>query len=225
MNPADNSKVRAPVDPGLAVLTALLRFQNIAVDPEQLRHRFGYGTIGVNEMLRCAKDLGLRARAVRTKWSRLASTPLPAIAVLRDGGFLVLGKVGDDKAIIQSPLSPRPALMTRAEFETLWDGRLVLMTRRAPLADLSRRFDISWFVDAIYKYRHALARVVVASFFLQLFAVISPLFFQVVIDKVLVHRSLGTLDVLIIGLITISLFETILGHSAHLCLCPHDQSD
>ena len=56
-----------------------------------------------------------------------------------------------------------------------------------------------------------LGRVLVASFFLQLFALISPLFFQVVIDKVLVHRSLGTLDVLIIGLVTVSFFETILG--------------
>jgi len=43
-------------------------------------------------MLRCAKDLGLKARHYRTNWSRLASTPLPAIASLRDGGFLVLAK-------------------------------------------------------------------------------------------------------------------------------------
>src|SRR5262249_16890506 len=50
-----------------------------------------------------------------------------------------------------------------------------------------------------------------ASFFLQLFALVSPLFFQVVIDKVLVHRSMSTLDVLIIGLIAIAMFEAILG--------------
>ena len=101
--------------------------------------------------------------------------------------------------------------MKRAEFEALWDGQLVLMTRRAGLLDLSRRFDISWFLGAIHKYRRALSGVLVASFFLQLFALVSPLFFQVVIDKVLVHRSLSTLDVLVTGLVTISLFETVLG--------------
>jgi subfamily B ATP-binding cassette protein HlyB/CyaB len=53
--------------------------------------------------------------------------------------------------------------------------------------------------------------VLVGSFFLQIFALVSPLFFQVVIDKVLVHRSLGTLDVLILGLVTVAVFETILG--------------
>ena len=90
-------------------------------------------------------------------------------------------------------------------------AELVLMTRRAGLLDLSRRFDITWFLGAIHKYRYVLGRVLVASFFLQLFALVSPLFFQVVIDKVLVHRSLSTLDVLVIGLVTISVFETILG--------------
>src|ERR1700745_209094 len=85
------------------------------------------------------------------------------------------------------------------------------MTRRAGLLDLSRRFDITWFLGAIHKYRHVLGRVLVASFFLPLFALVSPLFFQVVIDKVLVHRSLSTLDVLVLGLVTISAFETVLG--------------
>src|SRR3974377_2574488 len=102
-------------------------------------------------------------------------------------------------------------MVTRDQFEAIWDGRLVLMTRRASLTDLSRRFDITWFFGAIHKYRRLLGEVLVASFFLQLFARVSPLFFQVVIDKVLVHRSLSTLDVLVIGLVTISAFETILG--------------
>src|SRR6201986_3748769 len=79
------------------------------------------------------------------------------------------------------------------------------------MADLSRRFDITWFLGAIHKYRHLLGEVLVASFFLQLFALVSPLFFQVVIDKVLVHRALSTLDVLVIGLLAISVFETVLG--------------
>ena len=112
---------------------------------------------------------------------------------------------------MQHPSSSRPEAMTRAEFESMWDGRLVLMARRASLSDLSRRFDITWFLGAIHKYRHLLGEVLVASFFLQMFALVSPLFFQVVIDKVLVHRSMSTLDVLIIGLIAIALFEAILG--------------
>jgi len=199
------------VDPGLYVLVSLLRFHGIGADAENIRHQLGTQRIGVTEMLRYAKQLGLKARAYKTKWERLANTPLPGIATLRDGGFLLLAKVGDDKALVQSPYAAQPTLMSREQFETEWDGRLVLMARRASLVDLSRHFDITWFLGAIHKYRRLLAEVVVASFFLQIFALVSPLFFQVVIDKVLVHQNMSTLDVLVIGLVTIGIFEAILG--------------
>ena len=199
------------IDPGLSVLVTLLRLHGIGAELEQLRHRLGANKVGISAMLRCAKDLGLKARVYRTNWDRLTATPLPGIAALRDGSFLLLGKVGKDEAVVQLPTEPRPRMMTRAELEAAWDGEIVLMTRRVGLLDLSRRFDITWFLGAIYKYRYVLSRVLVASFFLQLFALVTPLFFQVVIDKVLVHRSLSTLDVLVIGLVTVSAFETILG--------------
>ena len=188
----------------------LLRFNGFGADPTQIRHRFG-DEIGVLEMLRCAKEFGLKARTSQSKWQRLINTPLPGIAVLRDGRYLLLGKANETHVLVQDPLLPRPTLMSRSDFEAVWDGRLVLMTRRAGLADLSRRFDISWFLGAIHKYRHLLGEVLAASFFLQLFALVSPLFFQVVIDKVLVSRTLSTLDVLVIGLVAISIFETVLG--------------
>jgi subfamily B ATP-binding cassette protein HlyB/CyaB len=198
-------------DPGLIALVNLLRLNGVSADPDQIRHQLGGTRVGTAEMLRVAKGFSLKARVLKKTWARLSRTPMPAIAVLRDGSFLLLGKVGDDKALIQHPLAPRPALMTKAEFEAAWDGRLVLITRRTGLLDLDRRFDIKWFVSAIYKYRNLLSEVLLASFFLQVFALVSPLFFQVVIDKVLVHRSLTTLEVLVIGLLAISLFETVLG--------------
>ena len=199
------------VDSGLEALVTLLHFQGVAADREQIRHRLGTNKIGAWEILRCAKDFGLKARSCRTSWPRLAKMPLPAIAGLRDGRFMVLAKAGEDEVLVQSPQDSRPAMMTRAELLELWDGDLILMTRRVGLSDIGRRFDITWFLGAIHKYRRLLSEVLFASFFLQMFALVSPLFFQVVIDKVLVHRSLSTLDVLVIGLVAISMFETVLG--------------
>lgn len=206
-----HSELRGPLDPGLTALVMLLRFHGVGADPLQIRHHCGTAEIGVTEMIRCAKEFGLKARELKTNWARLATTPLPAIAALKDGDFLLLGKAGHDKILVQSTKTPRPALMTQDEFEAIWTGRIVLMTKRANLTDLARRFDITWFLGAVQKYRRQLAEVLLASFFLQLFALVSPLFFQVVIDKVLVHRSVSTLDVLIIGLLAIAMFETVLG--------------
>src|ERR1019366_1764742 len=132
----ENADNITATDPGLSVLVALLRFHGIGADAEQLRHRFGTHQIGAQDMLRCAKELGLKARAYRTSWERLATTPLPGIAELRDGSFLLLGKVGGDEAIVQSPTEARPRLRKRADLEAVWDGQIILMTRRAGVPDL-----------------------------------------------------------------------------------------
>lgn len=210
---SDEAAVQDPVatESALLSLVILLRCHGIGAEPEQIRHRLGSPRIGVAEMLRCAKEMDLKARVLATNWERLAATPLPCIAVLRDGSFLILGKAAADKVLVQRPTEQRPETLTREEFEAIWTGGLILMARRAGLTDLSRRFDITWFMGAIGKYRRILAEVLTASLFLQLFALISPLFFQVIIDKVLVHRSLSTLDVLIFGLVAMGLFEATLG--------------
>ncbi|WP_295144291.1 type I secretion system permease/ATPase [uncultured Reyranella sp.] len=202
-----------PNDPGIIALVMLMRLHGVAADGDQIRHRFAARPVGVAEMVRCGKEFGLRTRVVRTRWARLPHTPLPVIAALRDGGFLLIGQVNaeEGKVLVQEPTAARPRVMTQAELEEVWDGRIVLMARRSALSSLTRRFDISWFAGAIAKYRGLLGEVLVASFFLQVFALVSPLFFQVVIDKVLSHRVISTLDVLILGLVAISIFETILG--------------
>ena len=198
-------------DTGLQCLILLLRFHQVAVDPAQIAHEFGGEAIGVAEMLRCAKQLKLKARVVTENWAGLMKLPLPAIVECRSGGFVIVGKVSDEGALVQDPAANRPQVLKRAEFEADWTGRVVLMARRASLADLGRRFDITWFLQAMHKYRRLLTEVLLASFFLQLFALVTPLFFQVVTDKVLTHRGYTTLDVLVFGLFTVTIFETVLG--------------
>jgi subfamily B ATP-binding cassette protein HlyB/CyaB len=210
MTPTD---AQPSLDSGLASFMLALRVLGVAVSPEQLVYQLDLGRrpMTPEDMLRAAKGFGLRARLVSTRIERLAKTPLPAIALGRDGRCFVLAKVADGKALIQDPAEPRPATVGLDQLATMWDGRLVLLTRRAAIGELARRFDVTWFLGAIYKYRWLLGEVLAASFVLQVFALITPLFFQVVIDKVLVHRGLSTLDVLIIGLIVISVFEVVLG--------------
>lgn len=84
------------------------------------------------------------------------------------------------------------------------------MRSQASIAGELSRFDFTWFIPTIVKYRKLIGEVLFASFILQLFALLTPLFFQVLMDKVLVHRSLSTLDVIAIGLLGIMIFESLL---------------
>src|SRR5262249_8356811 len=88
-------------DPGRIALVMRLKCEGIGADPKQIRNQFATAIIGIPEMLRCAKELGVKARVRTTDWTRLAYTPLPGIAALRDGSFLLIGKVSDDKILVQ----------------------------------------------------------------------------------------------------------------------------
>jgi subfamily B ATP-binding cassette protein HlyB/CyaB len=202
-------------DPGLVCLAALLRYHGLPADPTTLAHELGAGDerASRDDLVRLARRQGLKARAIDGRsWTSLAKVSLPAIAPCVDGdGFVIVAKIAEDKALIQDGRTMRPEAVSRQDFEALWDGSLILLTRRASLSDFSNKFGIGWFVAAMHKYRRLLGEVLVASFILQLFGLVTPLFFQVVVDKVLGHRDLATLDVLIIGLLLVSVFESALG--------------
>ncbi len=200
-------------DTGLECLVQLARYHQVAGDAEQIAHENGSPSevLSQDDLVRAARRLGFKARALSSRWERLPRTPLPAIAQHRDGHFFLLAAIQDDKVLIQDPLESRPLTLPRELFESAWNGRLILVTRRAGFGEKNERFGFRWFVPAIVKYRKLFGEVLLASFFLQLFALITPLFFQVVIDKVLVHRGLTTLDVLAIGLLFVSLFDVVLG--------------
>lgn len=200
-------------DTGLASLLLLARYFGVPAEAEQLKHEYGESGKNFDEvgLLRIAKHLGFKARAVDSHWSRLTAITLPAIAQHRDGRYVVIARADDEKILIQDPLEPRPLTLPREVFEEAWSGRLILFTKRANVRDEDRKFDFTWFIPAIVKHRKLLGEVLLASFFIQLFALIMPLFFQVVIDKVLVHKGMTTLHVLAIGMLAITLFEVMLG--------------
>src|SRR5690242_6749725 len=113
-------------DSGLFCLTLILRFVDRAVNVQEIRACCGSGPVGVPEMVKAANKLGFKARTSRPKWSRLSIAPLPGIVALRNGKFLILGKLAEDRVLIQQPGQSRPEVISRVHFESLCDGRIVL---------------------------------------------------------------------------------------------------
>lgn len=203
----------ALIDTGLNCLLILARFHDLPANGTQLQHQFSQSGQALSEidLLRAAKHVGLKAGVVKTTWSKLQGMPLPGMAKLVDGRYLVVAKVQAEKVLVQHPDEARPLVLSRDRFEMIWTGDLLLFTKRANLRLQDLKFDFTWFIPAIVKYRKFFGEVLIASFFLQLFALLTPLFTQVVIDKVLVHKGFTTLHVLAIGMITMAVFEAILG--------------
>jgi len=201
----------ASMDQGAAAFALMLQLLGLPADPAEILHRSGKAAMTETDMLRASKRFPVKARGVNSSVERLSTTPLPAIAMMKNGGWLIVGKAAEGKVLIQDPLASRPELVSREAFAEAWSGRLILMVRRATLSDPYTRFGVSWFVDAVKKYRAPLTDVLIGSFFLQVFGLLTPLFFQVIIDKVFTHRGISTLEVLAFGLGTLSIFEVVLG--------------
>ncbi len=200
------------MDTGLYCLALVARFHAQPCDPSQLRHELGVtGELSSHDLLRAAKLVRLKAKTLKSSWNRLAQTPLPAIAQHKDGHYFLVGKIDADKVLIQDPLEGRPQSLPRDLFESMWSGQLILIKKFANVPGTTGKFDLSWFVPAIVRYRKLFGEVLLASFILQILALVSPLFFQAVVDKVLVHNSLSTLDVLCVGLLFVSAFEVVFG--------------
>lgn len=199
-------------DSGLTCLMMLARYHQVAASAEQLSHEFvESGQVFTRpQLLLAANKLGLKAKAARSQIERLALLPLPAIAQDRNGQFFVLGRLDGDTVLLHTAKDTGPERMTLEAFATYWSGDLILFRSQAGSAKETSRFDFTWFIPAIVKYRKLLGEVLLVSFVLQIFALLTPLFFQVVMDKVLVHRGFSTLDVIAVGLLAVMVFETAL---------------
>ena len=203
-------------DPSLACFLLLAKFLGVPADPGQIVHDRGRGDdpFQLEDLARIAKRLALTARIRDAETEDFPKIPLPALAETADGQAVLLLKVEDasltPRFLVQRGDAARPEIWTSEEMAARASGRLLLMTSREKMVGATRPFDIAWFIPALVRYRGPLRDVLIASFFLQLMGLVSPIFFQLVIDKVLVHQSMTTLDVLAFGLATVLIFETLM---------------
>lgn len=199
--------------PALSALIILAHYHGMAVNPADIKHRFSESTdLSITEWLLAAKDLGLKAKlAKKANISRLKMLALPALVWRDDGQHFILAKVDDERFLIQDLVLGKPVVLSKEEFSQHYSGQLILVASRASVLGSLARFDFTWFIPAVIKYRRIFLEVLAVSVVIQLFALTTPLFFQVVMDKVLVHRSFSTLDVIAVALLVVTLFEVVLG--------------
>ncbi|MEJ7928304.1 ABC transporter transmembrane domain-containing protein [Sphingobium sp. AN641] len=199
------------VESGLRALATLLAVHKIAVDPQQLRHELGHDKpVSSGDLLRLGKRQdGVRTRSIFTSFDKLSRLPLPALADGSEGWF-VIGRANESEALIQRPGHDVEKL-SRDELEALWSGEIILLTTRESVGGAAGRFDIRWFIPQIVRYRKLIGEVLLITLALNLLGLAAPLLFQNVIDKVLVHNTLATLQVLLVGFVAVSVWEVAFG--------------
>lgn len=206
-------------DSGLSALLLLAALHDIVADEGQLRHEFGNDKFDTKCILLAARYLGMAGKVIQQNPERLDKAPLPAIACDHLGDFFIVAKFDQGTGQEGGALNPRvliqrmnspPEVLQLSELLECWTGALIFFTSKASYSGAMSKFDFTWFIPAIVKYRKLLGEVLLISLVLQLIGLVMPMFFQVVMDKVLVNHAMKTLNVIAVGLICATLFEAAL---------------
>ena len=208
----------------LQTLEMVARHHGVDFDARRAAHDYVVETGGVTTplLLRIAREHGFKARATKLGWNDLATLGdvFPLILRLSNGNSVVLsgfrpndGLAEGGEAVIVDPLADRPGFMfvSREKLENNWQGEAIFVKRQYALSEENQPFGLRWFVPEILRQKSIFGHVALAGLLLHGIGLVTPLFFQVVIDKVLVHNSADTLMVLGIGVSIAVMFEAVIG--------------
>lgn len=203
--------MNAQAETGLYCLALICAFNGQNFDAERARRDLiePGRTSDFTDIVRAAKREGFKAKIVSTSVERMKTLPVPLIGRKRDGAFFVIAKLMADGVLVGDAGGP-PQQWSFEKLSEVWSGDAILLSKRASETRDALSFGFRWFMPVVSRFRKILAEVLLISAFIQILGLVSPLFTQVVIDKVFVHRGFTTLEVLVIGLIAIGVIESIL---------------
>ena len=200
------------IQSGLIAFDVICKINNIPVDLRAIVRENGITNeeITVEEFLLIAKHAEFKAKLKNIDLSDAKKYPFPAIFILKNKTYGVILKPDfeNEKALVFIPEEQKAREVTFEELSEIGSGEYIFLSHK--LINEQIKFGFKWFFIEIMKYKRIIAEVMLGSFVVQLFGLVTPLFTQVILDKVIVHRSMSTLDVLGIAFVAVSIFEFLL---------------
>ena len=200
-------------DSGLACFMILMKYHGIPITKDQAEQLFVFDedrTASEIDIIQSAKKLKMRAKLCKLNINKLKDIASPIIAKNNNNAFFIIAKSKDDQFMILYSDRTQPEIKSRDDLKEIWDGTAILITRKGIL-DREALFSFKWFIPTIFKFKKEFTQVLIAVFTIQILGILTPVMTQVVVDKVLVHKSMSTLNVLTIGIAIVYFYELILG--------------
>ncbi len=211
----------------LKCLALIGRHHGVDISVDRLIHDYSLEQTepSVRRLLRMASDHGFKVRPTRLSWKHLKrmGSAWPVMARLTNGNYVILvgmRDVQDEEGAIRQELAVFDPLadshdflfLSRKDLEKNWKGDVLLAKRRFSMFDSNQPFSLRWFIPEMARQWTAFVDVIVAAVFIYMLALVVPLFFQIVIDKVLVNNASNTLKVIAVGIVIALMFDGILNY-------------
>lgn len=193
----------------LISLEVVGQLNKVAIDPKAIIKKFALTEEEIDEktLLRIAKDEGFKSKFKKLTLDNLSKYPLPAIARLDDGMYVTILKVDIDKQelLLFDKQNNQPYIKLFDEFKQIAKDEVIILKHKTMNDQI--KFGFKWFYNQILNYKKIVGEILIASFIVQLFGLVTPLFTQVILDKVLVHQTLSTLNIIAVAFIAVIFFE------------------
>ncbi|MCC5639013.1 peptidase domain-containing ABC transporter [Nostoc sp. CHAB 5844] len=200
---------QSAADCGAACLVMVSRYWGKRLSINRLRElaNVSRGGASLKGLTAAAESVGFATRPVKASLDKLAQQTLPAIAHWEGKHYVVVYEITKKKVIIGDPAVGQRNL-TVGEFKAGWTGYALLLQPTTLLKETEEENIQFWqFFDLVKPHWQVLLEVFTASVFIQVFGLVTPLFTQLLLDRVIVQGSTLTLNAIGLGLLIFGLFR------------------
>jgi ATP-binding cassette subfamily B protein len=200
-------------DCGPACLAMILRYYGKRVGLNRLRALAAPGRSGstLYQLAEAGETLGFQTRGIQTALGRILPSQLPAIAHWEGTRYVVLYESRAEGVVIADPavglrhISPE-------EFRRGWSGYLLVLAPTPKIEQVEEeKKTLGRYLPILKPYRKQLAEVFLASILLQVFNLATPVFTQVIVDRVLVQKNAAMLNAMLFGMMIVAVFQAATG--------------
>lgn len=199
-------------DCGAACLVMISRYWGKNFSINRLRELANVNRAGASmrSLTTAAESIGFATRPVKASLDKLAQQPLPAIAHWEGKHYIVVYEITKKQVIVADPAIGQRTL-TIGEFKAGWTGYALLLQPTKSLKETPEANTPFWqLFDLVKPHFQVLLEVFIASVLIQIFGLVTPLFTQLLLDRVIVQGSTITLNTVGFGLLIFGLFRVVI---------------
>ncbi len=200
---------QSAADCGAACLVMVGRYWGKNLSINRLRDLTNISRSGASmrSLSAAAESLGFATRPVKASLDKFAQQPLPAIAHWQGKHYIVVYEITKKQVIVADPAIGQRQLNIK-EFLAGWTGYALLLQPTASLKKTQEANTPFWqLLDLVKPHFQVLLEVFTASVLIQVFGLVTPLFTQLLLDRVIVQGSVLTLNTVGFGLLIFGLFR------------------
>ena len=200
---------------GILALAFIANYLHHPIAAKELAAQLGSGwQASEQDLIYLARYLlDFRAERRKLRVNKITQNNLPAMVYNSDSGYAALLRIESERVFIFLPASAKVETLAIASFYEQYTGHFIGIKSKQDSANLSSlAFGFRWLFSAFWRQSGTVTQVLIAAVILQVFALVTPLFTMIIIDKVFTAGGTSTLEVLIIGMAIMAIFEFLVGN-------------